>query len=162
MLHLDPALAQSFIVVFAGALLGALFGGAARWSAARRERRLRLTLDLFAEFHSPAFNDIRIRAHEALTKAKSMPQAYASAEGEARSAIASIVHFWEKVALLSRSGALHERLLRRFFGQYARWWSELLCDKEPALADPEWGATLRDIDWLFQRLKRSQREGARR
>ena len=91
-----------------------------------------------------------------------MPAAYATAEGERREAIASIVHFWEKVAQLQQIGALDERLLRRFFGQYARWWSELLCEKQNALADPEWGATLSDINSLFGRLKRTKREGSRR
>jgi hypothetical protein len=161
-MSMDPALTTQLILIFAGALLGALFGGFARWTGARNDRRLRLTLDLYTEFHSPLFNHVRILAHEALEHSGAMPAAYEAAEGERREAIASIVHFWEKVALLLRVGALDERLLRRFFGQYARWWSELLCDREGALADAEWGATLRDIQWLFARLKRSERTGSRR
>ena len=66
------------------------------------------------------------------------------------------------LAEMLKIGALNEKLLRRFFGQYARWWSELLCEKREALADPEWGATLQDINWLFERLKRTKREGSRR
>ena len=158
---LDPQLASQLGLAFAGALMGALFGGFARWTQGSRERRLRLTLELYNEFHSPLFNHVRILAHEALAHAP-MPAAYAAAEGERREAIASIVHFWEKVAQLQQIGALDEKLLRRFFGQYARWWSELLCEKQAALADPEWGATLTDINLLFGRLKRTKREGSRR
>ena len=161
-MNLDPQLSSQLMLAFVGALLGALFGGLARWSASRRERRLRLTLDLYSEFHSPMFNQLRIVAHEALAKGGAVPAAYLAAEGEERAALSTIVHFWEKVAQLLKIGALNENLLRRFFGQYARWWSELLCEKQAALADPEWGATLRDINWLFERLKRTKREGARR
>lgn len=157
-----PQLLSQLWLAFVIALMGALVGGAVRWSGTRRERRLRLTLDLYNEFHSPLFNHVRIVAHGALAHAGPMPRAYAGAEGEARDAIASVVHFWEKVAQLLRVGALNERLARRFFGQYARWWSELLCDRSEALADPEWGQTLRDIQWLFARLRRTRREGARR
>jgi hypothetical protein len=159
---MDPQLSSQLLLAFAGALMGATFGGVARWTATRRDRRLRLTLDLYNEFHSPLFNHVRIVAHEAMANKAAMPAAYAAAEGEPREAIASIVHFWEKVAQLSRIGALDERLLRRFFGQYARWWGELLCDKSEGLADPEWGATLTDINWLFERLKRGARAGSRR
>lgn len=161
-MSIDPQLSSQLMLAFAGALTGALFGGFARWTQGRRERRLRLTLELYNEFHSPLFNHVRIIAHEAMAGVGAMPAAYAAAEGERREAIASIVHFWEKVAQLLRIGALDERLLRRFFGQYARWWSELLCDKREALADPEWGATLNDINWLFDRLRRTRREGSRR
>ena len=161
-MNLDPQLASQLTLAFAGALMGALFGGLARWTGARRDRRLRLTLELYSEFHAPHFNHVRILAHQALSAGVAMPQAYAGAQGEAREAVSSIVHFWEKVAQLLHIGALNERLLRRFFGQYARWWSELLCDKREALADPEWGATLCDIDWLFARLKRGARAGSRR
>jgi hypothetical protein len=159
---IDPQLSSQLLLAFAGALMGATFGGLARWTATRRDRRLRLTLDLYNEFHSPLFNHVRIVAHEAMANKGAMPAAYAAAEGEPREAIASIVHFWEKVAQLSRIGALDEHLLRRFFGQYARWWGELLCDKKEGLADAEWGATLSDINWLFERLKRGARAGSRR
>ncbi|HEX8901116.1 DUF4760 domain-containing protein [Vitreimonas sp.] len=159
---LDPQLTSQLALAFAGALMGALFGGFARWTGAHNDRRLRLTLDLYNEFHSPLFNHVRIAAHDALSGGASMPAAYASASIEQREAIASVVHFWEKVAQLLRVGALDEKLLRRFFGQYARWWSELLCEKQGALADPEWGATLTDINYLFGRLKRTKREGSRR
>lgn len=158
---MTPELATQLMIVFFGALLGALFGGIARWTGARRDRRLRLTLELYNEFHSPAFNHIRIIAHEALERGGPVPTAYATAQGEHRDAISSIVHFWEKVAQLLKIGALNETLLRRFFGQYARWWSELLC-RAGGLNDAEWGATLRDVHWLFERLKSGSREGARR
>lgn len=158
----DAALVSQLTLAFAGALMGALFGGVTRWTGAARDRRLRLTLELYAEFHAPPFNHLRIAAHEALGGGRGMPAAYAAADGEAREAIASIVHFWEKAAQLTRIGAVDARLMRRFFGQYARWWSELLCASEGALIDPEWGATLSDINWLFAQLKRTKREGARR
>lgn len=158
----DATLASQLLLAFAGALMGAVLGGATRWSAMRGERRVRLTLDLYSEFHAPEFNHLRILAYEALERGGAMPATYATAEGEARDAVSSVVHYWEKVALLSRMGALDDRLLRRFLGQYARWWSPLLCEKSGALDHPEWGATLRDIHWLFERLKRTQREGARK
>lgn len=161
-MSLDPQLQTQLLLAFAGALMGATFGGFARWTGARNDRRLRLTLDLYNEFHSPLFNHVRITAHEALASARSMPEAYTSTAGERREAIASIVHFWEKVAQLLRVGALDEGLARRFFAQYARWWDELLCEKDGALADAEWGATLTEINWLFGRLKRGARAGSRR
>jgi hypothetical protein len=160
-MSLDPQLASQLMLAFAGALMGALFGGFARWGAVRRERRLRLTLDLYSEFHSPAFNHLRILAHEALERAGRMPRAYATSAGEAREAIATVVHFWEKVALLAREHALDDRLLRRFLGQYARWWRPLLCEAE-AVGDPEWGRTLSDISWLFERIGREPHQGAPR
>jgi hypothetical protein len=159
---IDAQLTSQLMLAFAGALMGALFGGLARERSAQRERRLRLTLELYSEFHSPAMNHIRILAHEALSKGGAMPGAYAAAEGEARDAVSSIVHFWEKTAALARVGAVDMKLMRRFLGQYARWWRPLLCENSAALADPEWGRTLSDIDWLFQRLKRERQGEARR
>ena len=159
---MTPLLASQLFLAFVGATLGALFGGFARWAGARRDRRLRLTIDLYNEFHQPAFYHVRELAHATLERHGTVPVAYEAEQGEAREAIASVVHYWEKVAQLLRVDALDENLARRFFGQYARWWSELLCDKREALADPEWGATLSDIHWLFERLKRSARKGARR
>ncbi len=158
----DAQFTNQLLFSFLVALMGALVGGAVRWGGVRRERRLRLTLELYSEFHSPAFNHLRILAHGALDKAASMPRGYETASGEARDAVASVVHFWEKVALLTRAGAVEMSLARRFFGQYARWWSALLCERAGALDDPEWGATLRDIHWLFARLRTSTREGSRR
>jgi|CXWL01.1.fsa_nt_gi hypothetical protein len=158
---IDPQLLSQLLLALAGALMGAFAGGAVYWTAAGRNQRLRTTLDLYAEFHSPQFNHVRIAAHAAM-QGKSMPAAYAAAEAEAREAISSVVHFWEKVAQLLHIRAVNERLLRRFFAQYARWWGELLCDRREALADPEWGATLADIEWLFQRLKREKGAGSRR
>jgi len=149
---ISASMMPQLLLTFCGALFGALLGGAVSWSRARRERRLKLTLDLYAEFHAPAFNHIRICAHEALIAANDMPAAYAAATGEAKDAIASIIHFWEKVALMLRVGALDGVLLRRFLGQYAGWWRATLCERG-GLDDAEWGATLREIDWLFNRLK---------
>jgi hypothetical protein len=158
---IDPHLQSQLLLAFAGTLMGALFGGFVRWGGVRQDRRLKLTLELYNEFHHPLFYHVRALAHDALAGGP-MPQAYEQAQGEAREAIASIVHFWEKAAQLTRIGALDEALMRRFFGQYARWWDEMLCEREGALADSEWGATLRDIDWLFTRLKRDKRTGSRR
>ena len=153
---------SQLLLAFAGSLFGALLGGAVSWGRARRERRLKMTLDLYAEFCAPAFNHIRILAHAALEAAPDLPTAYATAQGETKEAVSSIVQFWEKAALLARAGALDAGLMARFFGQYARWWSELLC-KPQALEDSEWSQTLRDIDWLFRRLTRgNQRKGSRR
>jgi hypothetical protein len=159
---IDPQLASQLLLAFAGALMGALFGGFARWRGIRRERRLRMTLDLYSEFHSPGMNHLRILAHEALEQGGAMPAAYGAAHGEARDAVSSVVHFWEKTALLAHAGALDMKLLKRFLGQYALWWSPLICEKTGALTDPEWGSTLREIDWLFQRLKRAPKGQARR
>jgi hypothetical protein len=151
------------LLAFFSALFGAGLGGAVRWSGSRRERLLKLTIDLYAEWHTPAFTHVRITAHEALSRAKNLPDAYVTLQGEEREAVASVVHFWERVAVLLKSGAVEEALLRRFFGQYARWWNELLCERDPAtLDDPEWGQTLRDVRWLFNRLIKSRRLGARR
>jgi hypothetical protein len=159
---IDAQFVSQLVFAFLVALMGALIGGLVRWGGTRRDRRLRLTLDLYNEFQSPLFYPLRELAHQTLEKHGSLPQAYEAAEGDAREAVASIVHFWEKVAQLMRIGALDEVLMRRFFAQYARWWDELLCTHKAALHDPEWGASLRDIDWLFARLKRGARQGRRR
>lgn len=156
------AIAPQLLLAFSGALFGALLGGAVSWSRARGEQRLKLTLDLYAEFHAPQFNHLRIVAHEGMAGAAGVPSAYARAQGEAKEAIASIVHFWEKVALLLRIGALDEPLVRRFLGQYAVWWRDLLCSAPQALDDAEWGATLREIDWLFARIGRKPTARPRR
>lgn len=159
---LDAQFISQLTFAFIVALMGALIGGLVRWSGSRRDRRLRLTVELYEEFHSPLFYHVRELAHETLEQNGPMPAAYEAAQGEAREAIASVVHFWEKAAQLTRVGALDERLMRRFFAQYARWWDALLCQRREALADPEWGHTLQDIDWLFARLKRGERQGSRR
>src|SRR5690606_39157004 len=78
LMALDPQLTSQLALAFAGALMGALFGGFARWTGAHNDRRLRLTLDLYNEFHSPLFNHVRIAAHDALSGGASMPAAYAS------------------------------------------------------------------------------------
>ncbi len=161
-MSVDPQLSSQLLLAFAGALMGALFGGLVRWTSTRRDRRLRLTLELYNEFQHPLFYHVREVAHAALAQYGPLPAAYDSAQGEAREAIASIVHFWEKAAQLTRIGALDERLMRRFFAQYARWWDELLCERDGVLSDAEWGATLSDINWLFERLKRGARTGSRR
>lgn len=161
MIDLSAILPQ-LVLAFSGALFGALLGGAVSWTRARRERRLNLTLALYAEFGAPEFNRIRIVAHDALTGAGDLPAAYAQATGEAREAIYSIVHFWEKAALLMRADAVDGALMARFFGQYARWWQDLLC-RGAAAQDPEWGQTVQDMDWLFRRLTRKgQGRGSRR
>ncbi len=99
-MSLDAPLVSQLLLALAGALMGAFAGGAVYWTAAGRNQRLKLTLDLYAEFHSPQFNHVRIAAHAAMQGAP-MPQAYASgAKREAREAISSVVHFWEKVAQL--------------------------------------------------------------
>lgn len=152
---------QQLVFAFFSALFGASLGGAVSWGNAHRERRIKLTLDLFAQFNSPDFNHIRILAYEALTHAESMPAAYARLKGEERDAVSSVVHYWERVSILMRTGALDNGLTRRFLGQYARSWSEVLCDKEAGLVDPEWGQTLRDVKWLFARLTRTSRLGSR-
>ena len=159
---IGPHIYTQLALAFAGALMGALFGGFVRWGEIQRDRRLQLALDLYAEFHSPVFYHIRELAHKTLEQYGSMPAAYQAAQGEAREALASLVHFWEKAAQLVHIRAVDERLMRRFFGQYARWWSVLLCADQVALADSEWGVTLTDINWLFGRLKKSKREGSRR
>jgi hypothetical protein len=159
---IDPELQSQLLLAFAGTLMGALIGGLVRWGGTSRDRRLKLTLDLYDEFHNPMFYHVRALAHATLEQHGPLPAAYHVADGEAREAVASIVHFWEKAAQLMRIGALDEALMRRFFAQYARWWDELLCEKCEALKDEEWGATLRDIDWLFTRLKRGERQGRRR
>lgn len=159
---IDAQFISQLTFAFIVALMGALIGGLVRWSGTSRDRRLRLTVELYEEFHNPLFYHVRELAHETLEQHGPMPAAYEASQGEAREAIASIVHFWEKAAQLLRIGALDETLMRRFFAQYARWWDELLCEKRDALKDEEWGATLRDIDWLFTRLKRGERQGRRR
>jgi hypothetical protein len=144
-----------------GTLAGALFGGfvtlAVGWLNSRRERRLNLTLALFSEFHSPQFNQIRIRAYEVLNRSLTEPfyVTYEAASLAERADLSSILHFFEKVALLMKSGAVEPRLMRRFLRQYAAWWQPLLCPAgSPAFQHPEWGATLRDVDWLFAQLRR--------
>jgi len=159
---MDPQLASQLLLAFAGTLMGALFGGFVRWGGARRDRRLRLTIELYNEFHHPLFYPVRERAHDALEKHGYMPGAYEAAQGEDREAIASMVHFWEKAAQLLKIGALDEGLMRRFFTQYARWWDELLCARPEAFSDLEWGARLTDLIWLLTGLKRGQRLGRRR
>lgn len=156
--------AGSLIAVLSGVsgtLAGALFGGlvtlAVGWLNSRRERRLNLTLSLFSEFHSPAFNQIRIRAYEVLQRGLTQPfdVTYEAASLEERADLSSILHFFEKVALLMKSGAVEPRLMRRFLRQYAAWWQPLLCPVgSPAFQHPEWGATLQDVDWLFTQLGR--------
>lgn len=159
---LYPQSASPYLLAFGSAVLGALLGAATRWSAARRERRLRMTLELYAEFHSPAFNHIRILAHAALSSGEGVPVVYNAAQGETREAISSVVHYWEKVAILAQMNAVQSGFIKRALGQYARWWSPLLCEPAAAREDAEWGASLRDIHALFEKLKRTKREGARR
>jgi hypothetical protein len=154
---------SQILLTFLGALFGAVLGGAVRWSGMHRERQLKLTIDLYSEFHAPPFMRIREHAHDVIEAAPSIAAAYENSAGEARESVASIVHFWERVALLMRAGAVDESLLRRFFGQYARWWNEILCERSPScLDDPEWGQSLREISWLFARLSKSRRLGSRR
>lgn len=159
---IDAQFISQLVFAFIVALMGAVIGGLVRWGGTSRDRRLKLTLDLYDEFHNPLFYHVRALAHATLEQHGPLPGAYQAAQGEAREAVASIVHFWEKAAQLMRIGALDEALMRRFFAQYARWWDALLCEKREALTDEEWGATLRDIDWLFVRLKRGERQGRRR
>ncbi len=151
-----------------GTLLGTLFGGlvtmAVGWLNNRRERRLNVTLALFSEFHSPPFNAIRIRAYDLLERAAGGPfdAIYDAASLEDRHALSSILHYFEKVALLMRAGAVDGRLIKRFLRQYVAWWRPLLCPPESsALTHPEWGETLRDLDWLFSKLNAAGGASAR-
>jgi hypothetical protein len=143
-----------------GTLFGALLGGLVTlgvgWLNNRRERRLNTSLALFAEFHSPGFNAIRIQAYDVLerSRGRSFDAVYEAASLDERAALSSILHYFEKVALLLKFGAVDRRLITRFLRQYANWWRLLLCpDGSAAFSHPEWGATLRDVDWLFGQLK---------
>lgn len=151
-----------------GTAIGTLFGGlvtmAVGWLSSRRERRLNLTLALFSEFHSPAFNTIRIRAYDVLERSggAAFDVTYEKADLDQRQALSSILHYFEKVALLMRSGAVDRRLIKRFLRQYVGWWRPLLCPEgSPAMAHPEWGETLRDVAWLFSKMNASSAGEAR-
>jgi len=157
----EPGSIIALLSGVSGTLAGALIGGAVTllvgWLNNRRERRLNLTLALFAEFHSPTFNQIRIRAYEVLQRgrAQTFDVTYEASSLEERADLSSILHFFEKVALLMKAGAVDPRLMARFLRQYAAWWRPLLCPAgSAAFNHPEWGATLRDVDWLFARLGR--------
>ena len=135
-----------------GTVVGVLLASTLSWSRSRNERRLNLTLSLYAEFHAPSFNHIRIQAYEALEKSgKGVPETYLAASTDEKVAISSVVHFFEKLALLREAGAVNAPLLKRFFGQYAHFWRPLLC-VDRGLHDPEWSQTLREIERLFARL----------
>jgi hypothetical protein len=80
---------------------------------------------------------------------------------EARQALSSILHYFEKVALLMRAGAVDRRLIQRFLRQYVGWWRPLLCPAgSSAFSHPEWGETLRDVEWLFSKLNAPAGVGA--
>ncbi|MBU6371892.1 MAG: hypothetical protein KJS97_04125 [Alphaproteobacteria bacterium] len=135
-----------------GTIVGVVLAGALSWSRSRSERRLNLTLSLYAEFHAPAFNHIRIQAYEALEKSGAgVPATYAAVTTDEKVAISAVVHFFEKLALLTETRAVNPALLKRFFGQYAHFWRPLLCDA-PGVDDPEWRQTLHAIQRLFARL----------
>ncbi|NDC59374.1 MAG: hypothetical protein EBZ50_11250 [Alphaproteobacteria bacterium] len=135
-----------------GTVLGVLLASALSWTRSRRERRLNLTLELYAEFHAPAFNHIRIEAYDALERnGAGVPATYLAATTQERVAISAVVHFFEKLALLRETGAVNPSLLKRFFGQYAHFWRPLLC-AQPGIDDPEWRQTLRAIQRLFAEL----------
>ncbi len=157
MLHqLFPSLPNPdalFVAAFS-AILGALLAGAIRYGATRRERRISVTIELHAEFHTPVFAEMRIRAHAALTReGGGVAAVYPRVDIAEKQAIYAVLHYFERVALLARCGVIERNLLRRFLRQYVGWWRPLLCGESDAPRDdPEWGETLGEIDWLFQRI----------
>jgi hypothetical protein len=145
-------LSAQLITGLLGTIVGVVLAGALSWSRSRVERRLGLTLSLYAEFHAPEFNHIRIQAYDALERSgKGVPETYAAAPTAEKVAISAVVHFFEKLALLTEARAVNAALLKRFFGQYAHFWRPLLCDA-PGVDDPEWSQTLHAIQRLFARL----------
>jgi len=147
-----PEFPSQILTGFLGTALGVLLAGALSWTRSRNERRLNLTLSLYAEFHAPAFNHIRIQAYEALERnGGGVPATYLAATTDDRVAISSVVHFFEKLALLNEAGATNALLLKRFFGQYAHFWRPLVCGGH-GMDDPEWSQTLSAIQRLFAKL----------
>jgi hypothetical protein len=145
-------LTSQVITGLLGTIVGVVLAGALSWSRSRVERRLGLTLSLYAEFHAPEFNHIRIRAYEVLERRRAGVRAtYAGTSTDEKVAISAVVHFFEKLALLTETRAVNASLLKRFFGQYAHFWRPLLCDA-PGVDDPEWRQTLTAIQRLFARL----------
>lgn len=143
-----------FVTAGFSALAGALLAGLVRYEQSVRERRVNVTVALHAEFHTPAFTELRIRAHDVLTQHDGgVIRAYPLADAAGKQAIYAVLHYFERVALLARSGVADMMLLRRFLRQYVGWWRPLLCgDGEPVRDDPEWSETLAEIDWLFDRI----------
>jgi hypothetical protein len=156
---LGPLLQGQILSGLGGTLFGAALGGAVTlavgWLASRRERRLSMTLALYSEFHSPLMNELRVRAYDVLERSSGRPfnEIYDAASFEERHALSSVLHFFEKVALLMQAGVVNPRLISRLMRQYVVWWQPLFClEGSSALQDPEWGETLRDVDRLFRKL----------
>ncbi len=151
--------AQSLVALVA-VIVGASLAAMLRSDLERRSQKTETALALFNEFHSPDFIRRRHVAFEQLEAAR--PQGFLGAMRNAKSLeeealLSSVLHFFEKVAILWARGRVDRKLLAGLLGRYVEGYSALIfaADGED-LRDEEWGDLLRLLKDTFARMERAR------
>ncbi len=114
---------SEIVLIFFGALLGAVFGGGMSAWMNRRRMQLQTTLALLTEWNSAEMQRNRLIAHRALRPVDSLIEALArTGDEETERAITAIVHFWEKAAILDEYNETKRTLFKTVFAEMAQGW----------------------------------------
>lgn len=145
-------------VTLVAVVVGASLGAALRSGMETRSQKTETALALFNEFHSPDFIRRRHAVHDALAAVRpggftALIARTQSAEEEAL--YSSVIHFFEKIAILWRRNRLDKRLLAGLLGRYVQVYVPLLFAEDGTdRDDPEWGDLLTTLDATFTEMKR--------
>ncbi len=147
--QVSPAmLAFSAAVTLVAVFLGAILAAWARRDVADRNVRTNVAISLFNEFHAPQFIRYRHAAFAVLQaeNANGFVAAFASCAQEQEDAITTLVHFFEKAALLWDQRKVDRHLVVGFLGSYVESYGEIFFAKDQSdESDAMWGDLARRL-----------------
>lgn len=136
------AIAFSAAIAIISVIIGAMLAAWARRDVADRNLRTTVAITLFNEFHAPRFIGYRHTSYEALNApgADGFVKALAHAGKDQHDALTTLVHFFEKVAVLWEQDKVDRKLITGFIGMYiVNYGAMLFADDGSDTADPLWG-----------------------
>lgn len=136
------ALAFSALVTLIAVVVGAVLAAWARRDVANRNLRTNVAIALFNEFHAHSFIRYRHMAHDVLAAdgADGFVKALPTCAAENQDALTTLVHFFEKTAVLHAQKKVDTQLLLGFLGAYIANYRTLFFAQDGMdEADPVWG-----------------------
>lgn len=153
--------AAQAVVTLIAVVVGAVLGGAMRSGIQTRSQKTNAALSLFNEFHSP---DFIARRHAAFDKLEAcQPGGFVAAIAAAKDAqeealLSSVIHFYEKIAILWRANHVDKRLLSALLGRYVQFYEPMLFAEDGSdLDDTDWGDLMRTLKSTFADMTRLMR-----
>ncbi len=149
-------LAFSAAVTLIAVIVGAMLAAWARRDVADRNLKTHVAISLFNEFHAPSFIRYRHTAHRVLTApdANGFVDAFYSCDEAEQDALTTLVHFFEKVAVLWAQDKVDKRLIIGFLGVYIRNYGQMLFDDSGAdEADRMWGDLMVSLKFFIKKIE---------